>query len=124
MHHDHCFEGRGLQPSKQRIIDTNVRAALARLMQVNITLLNQSVLLRGVNDNVDTLAALSEALFSANVLPYYLHMLDKVQGAMHFEVDESTAREIMAQLNARLPGYLVPRLVREIAGAQGKTLVV
>ncbi len=104
-------------------VDAGVRAALARLKQTNATLLNQSVLLRGVNDNVEALAALSEALFSANVLPYYLHMLDKVQGAAHFEVDETIARGLMAQLNTRLPGYLVPRLVREIPGAPGKTPV-
>ena len=101
-------------------IDASVRAALARLKQAGVELLNQSVLLRGVNDNVDVLATLSETLFEAGVLPYYLHQLDRVQGAAHFEVPEETARRLMAELRRRLPGYLVPRLVREVAGAPGK----
>ena len=101
-------------------IDTSVRAALARLKDANVELLNQSVLLRGVNDSVEALAALSEVMFEAGVLPYYLHMLDRVQGAAHFEVRDDTARSLMAELNGRLPGYLVPRLVREIPGAPGK----
>ncbi len=101
-------------------LDASVHAALARLRVAGVTLLNQSVLLRAVNDNVDALAALSERLFAAGVLPYYLHLLDRVQGAAHFEVDEARARALVAQLAARLPGYLVPRLVREIAGAPSK----
>jgi len=105
-------------------IDASVHAALARLRRADIELLNQSVLLRGVNDNVDALARLSETLFAAGVLPYYLHQLDKVQGAAHFEVREETARRLMAALQQRLPGYLVPRLVREISGAPGKVALV
>ena len=102
-------------------IDNTVVAAMTRLKEVNgITLLNQSVLLYGVNNNVDALADLSEALFSAGVLPYYMHVLDRVQGAAHFDVDENTARGLLSELSARLPGYLVPRLVREVAGAAGK----
>lgn len=101
-------------------IDASVVAALARLKSVGAELLNQSVLLRGVNDSADALAALSEGLFEAGVLPYYLHMLDKVQGAAHFEVPDAAAQRLMAELNGRLPGYLVPRLVREIAGSPGK----
>ncbi|MDA8363717.1 MAG: EF-P beta-lysylation protein EpmB [Gammaproteobacteria bacterium] len=104
-------------------IDAAVRQALGRIRDCGATLLNQSVLLRGVNDDVATLAGLSEALFEAGVLPYYLHMLDRVQGAAHFEVDEARARVLMAQLATRLPGYLVPRLVREEAGANAKTLL-
>ncbi len=104
-------------------IDGDVRAALARLRETGAALLNQSVLLRGVNDDSATLADLSEALFDAGVLPYYLHLLDKVQGAAHFDVPEARARALMAGLAARLPGYLVPRLVRELAGAPGKTLI-
>jgi EF-P beta-lysylation protein EpmB len=101
-------------------LDADARAALVQLKTAGVTLLNQSVLLRGVNDSADTLAALSDELFAAGVLPYYLHLLDKVQGAAHFDVDEPAARALHAQLQARLPGYLVPRLVREAAGAPGK----
>ncbi len=101
-------------------LDGPVRAALARLKAAGAELLNQSVLLRGVNDSVEALADLSEALFDAGTLPYYLHLLDKVQGAAHFEVDETAARRLMQELQARLPGYLVPRLVREVPGGSGK----
>jgi len=104
-------------------VDAGVRAALARLKGVGVVLLNQSVLLRGVNDRVETLADLSEALFAAGVVPYYLHMLDRVAGAAHFEVAESRARALMSELSARLPGYLVPRLVREVPGAPAKVPV-
>lgn len=96
--------------------DGDVHRALGQLRQANVTLLNQTVLLEGVNDSVDALADLSEALFGAGVLPYYLHLLDRVQGAAHFEVDEQRAIGILAELRARLPGYLVPKLVREVAG--------
>ncbi len=106
-----------------REIDGAVRQAFGRIRQTGATLLNQSVLLRGVNDDVATLAALSEAIFEAGALPYYLHMLDRVQGAAHFAVDEARARTLMAKLAAHLPGYLVPRLVREEAGADAKTLL-
>jgi len=105
-------------------LDDAVRTALARLRAAGARLLNQSVLLRGVNDSVAALADLSEALFDAGVQPYYLHLLDRVQGAAHFEVDEASARRLMAGLAARLPGYLVPRLVREVAGAPAKVGVV
>jgi L-lysine 2,3-aminomutase len=101
-------------------IDATVADACARLLSCGVTLLNQSVLLRGVNDSADALVMLSEALFAEGVLPYYLHMLDRVQGAAHFAVDEDVALNLMRQLNARLPGYLVPRLVREVAGATAK----
>ena len=97
-----------------------VDAALARLRDAGATLLNQAVLLRGVNDSVDALADLSERGFRAGVLPYYLHQLDRVQGASHFEVDDATALALHRQLAARLSGYLVPRLVREVAGDPGK----
>lgn len=89
--------------------------------QLGITLLNQSVLLAGVNDNADTLADLSEALFRAGILPYYLHQLDKVAGAAHFEVSDETAFAIRAQLLKTLPGFLVPKLVREVGGEASKT---
>jgi len=83
-------------------------------------LLNQSVLLKGVNDDVVALAGLSEALIDNGVLPYYLHQLDPVQGAAHFAVSDATARRLVTALRDRLPGYLVPRLVREIPGAPAK----
>jgi EF-P beta-lysylation protein EpmB len=104
-------------------LDTSVAQALAALRSTSTALLNQSVLLRGVNDATDTLAALSERLFACGVLPYYLHLLDPVAGAAHFEVDETTAIELIAALRARLPGYLVPRLVREVPGQLSKTVV-
>jgi EF-P beta-lysylation protein EpmB len=102
-------------------LDAGVAAACTRLRDSGAVLLNQSVLLRGVNDDVSVLADLSERLFDCGVLPYYLHQLDRVAGAAHFEVDDTRARDLLDQLRARLPGYLVPRLVREVAGASGKT---
>lgn len=105
-------------------IDASVRLMAGTLKDSGVELLNQSVLLRGVNDRAETLASLSEQLFDAGVLPYYLHMLDRVQGAGHFEVTETVARSLMLELNQRLPGYLVPRLVREIPGMPGKVLVM
>ncbi|MCB1768681.1 MAG: EF-P beta-lysylation protein EpmB [Candidatus Competibacteraceae bacterium] len=106
-----------------REIDGTVRQALERLALAGVTLLNQSVLLHRVNDDATTLAELSEALFAARVLPYYLHLLDPVQGAAHFAVKESAAFAIMNTLRQRLPGYLAPRLVREQPGQLAKTLV-
>ncbi len=105
-------------------LDATTHAACARLADSGATLLNQSVLLRGVNDSVEALTQLSEGLFTAGVLPYYLHLLDRVQGAAHFDVHEDIGRQLIAGLNACLPGYLVPRLVREQPGAPGKELVV
>ena len=105
-------------------IGADTRHALGALRDCGVTLLNQSVLLRGVNDATEVLAELSEALMAAGVLPYYLHLLDKVQGAAHFDVPEPTALALMEELQDRLPGYLVPRLVREIAGFPAKTPVV
>jgi len=103
-----------------REFDEGVDAALARLRSVGALLLNQAVLLRGVNDSVDALAALSERGHAAGVLPYYLHQLDRVQGTAHFEVPDARAIELHRSLSARLSGYLVPRLVREVAGDPGK----
>ncbi|KLD73799.1 EF-P beta-lysylation protein EpmB [Xanthomonas hyacinthi] len=100
--------------------DASVDAALAQLRGTGAQLLNQAVLLRGVNDSVQALAALSERSFAAGVLPYYLHQLDKVEGVAHFEVDDATARALHQALAARLSGYLVPKLVREIPGDTGK----
>jgi len=101
-------------------LDGEVDAALARLRAAGVSLLNQSVLLKGINDQADTLVALSERLFQAGVLPYYLHQLDRVQGAAHFEVEDARALALLEELRLRLPGYLVPRLVREVAGAVSK----
>ena len=102
-------------------IDADVRAACARLRAAGVTLLNQSVLLAGVNDDVDTLHRLSVGLMDAGVLPYYLHLPDRVRGTAHFDVAESRAKELVAGLTERLSGYLVPRLVREIPGRPSKT---
>lgn len=104
-------------------IDAAVRTACARLKAAGVTLLNQSVLLAGVNDDAAVLASLSETLYAAGVLPYYLHLLDRVRGAAHFEVSASRALAMMETLRATLPGYLVPRLVREEAGRAAKTPV-
>ena len=104
-------------------LDADVAAACVRLREAGATLLNQSVLLRGINDEADALAALSERLFACGVLPYYLHQLDRVRGTAHFEVPDARARELVDSLRARLPGYLVPRLVRELPGAGAKTPV-
>lgn len=94
---------------------------MARLKQAGVTLLNQSVLLRGVNNDADVLATLSNALFDAGILPYYIHVLDKVQGAAHFMVDDDEARQLMKGLLSRVSGYLVPRLTREVGGEPSKT---
>lgn len=101
--------------------DASVDAALADLRATGATLLNQAVLLRGVNDSVDALADLCERGHAAGVLPYYLHQLDRVAGAAHFEVGDVEALALHVALAARLPGYLVPKLVRELAGQPGKT---
>jgi EF-P beta-lysylation protein EpmB len=97
--------------------------ALTTLRRQGVTLLNQSVLLKGVNDSAQVLESLSERLFEAGVMPYYLHLLDRVAGAAHFEVAEPQAQAIYRELLARLPGYLVPKLVREIPGEASKTPV-
>ena len=101
-------------------IDNDVKAAMQRLANTGTILLNQAVLLRNINDSVDAQVNLSHALFDTDILPYYLHLLDKVQGAAHFEVDEQTASRLMNELRGKLAGYLVPRLVRETTGTSGK----
>ena len=100
--------------------DAAVDRALSRLRAAGAILLNQAVLLRGVNDSVQALADLSQRGHAAGVLPYYLHQLDRVQGAAHFEVDDARALQLHAALAAQLSGYLVPKLVREVAGDPGK----
>jgi EF-P beta-lysylation protein EpmB len=102
-------------------IDAAVANACARLRADGVSLLNQSVLLAGINDSVQALEELSTRLFECGVLPYYLHQLDRVAGAAHFAVEDERARALIIDLRGRLSGYLVPRLVREIPGEPGKT---
>jgi EF-P beta-lysylation protein EpmB len=112
-----------LHANHARELDESVRAACGRLREAGARLLNQSVLLRRVNDSAAALCHLSERLFDCGVLPYYLHLLDRVQGSAHFEVEEARAIELMRELSAQLPGYLVPRLAREMSGAPAKTVL-
>jgi EF-P beta-lysylation protein EpmB len=101
--------------------DPDVLAALKRIQKLGIPVCNQAVLLKGVNDDVDTLCRLCEKLTDHGILPYYLHQLDKVQGAAHFEVSEAEGLMLIKKLTARLPGYGVPKYVKEIAGEPAKT---
>lgn len=102
-------------------MDHELGQAIHRLKQAGILLLNQTVLLKGVNDNIEDLVSLSETLGDHGVLPYYLHVLDHVKGAQHFHVNDRAASGLAAEMLARLPGFLVPRLVREVAGETSKT---
>lgn len=104
-------------------LNFEVGEAMAALRGTGTMLLNQAVLLAGVNDSIEAQVDLSEALARVGILPYYLHLLDRVQGAAHFEVAEASARSIMRGIGSRLPGYLVPRLVRETAGGTSKHLI-
>jgi EF-P beta-lysylation protein EpmB len=104
-------------------LDSTVAAAIARLADARPILLNQAVLLAGVNDSADVLAQLSERLVDLGIVPYYLHLLDRVQGTAAFEVDEASARALHEQLRATLPGYAVPRLAREVPGEPAKVWV-
>jgi EF-P beta-lysylation protein EpmB len=106
-----------------RELDATVSSALTSLVTAGIPVLNQSVLLRGVNDDADTLVDLSQRLLDCRVLPYYLHQLDRVAGAAHFETPVKRGLELIEQLRRRLPGYAVPRYVREIAGEAAKTVL-
>lgn len=102
-------------------IDDFTASKLMQISQQNILVLNQAVLLKGINDHPDILVDLSHRLFDARVMPYYLHVLDKVKGAQHFDLPSESIDSIYKEVLARLPGYLVPKLVREIAGEQNKT---
>ncbi len=104
-------------------IDDNVTDAIKCLKEHQVTVLNQSVLLKKVNDDADVLACLSNKLFSIGILPYYIHLLDKVQGAAHFLVDDDNAKQIMRQLAKNVSGYLVPKLAREIGGEKSKRVI-
>lgn len=105
----------------QEFAAQDVQQAFTAMHETGATLLNQTVLLRGVNDSSKAIIELSETLFAAHTLPYYIHVLDRVQGAAHFEVSEQEAKQIMQSVRASLSGYLVPTLVREIAGELSKT---
>ena len=104
-------------------IDAEVEQCLRQLQDARVTLLNQAVLLRGVNDNLPVQRELWQKLFATGVMPYYLHLLDKVQGAGHFAVGEGRGRRLIAALRACLPGYLVPRLAREVPDACSKHIL-
>jgi L-lysine 2,3-aminomutase len=97
-------------------LDHNTDAAFESMRHAGVTLLNQAVLLAGVNANSNTLIGLSERLFECGVLPYYLHFLDSVKGAAHFRVGRQEALKLDEQMRIHLPGYLVPKLVRELPG--------
>jgi len=112
MHSNHANE-----------LNERVFVACEQLKKYPFTLLNQSVLLKGINDNNNQLCALSERLFDLGVMPYYLHLLDRTQGTGHFEVSERIAIDLFKQMQAQLPGYLVPKLVKEIAGELSKSYV-
>lgn len=104
-------------------IDAAFATALGRMVDAGIVVLNQAVLLRGINDRVDVLAELCQRLVDLRVLPYYLHQLDRVAGAAHFEVPQDHGLELLRQLRAQLPGYAVPRYVRETPGAPNKEVL-
>lgn len=104
-------------------LDDEVAAALARLSHAGVPLLNQAVLLRGVNDSLEALEALCRRLVELRVAPYYLHQLDPVAGAAHFETSQAEGRRLIEALRARLPGYAVPRWVREVPGAAAKLVL-
>lgn len=109
IHANHAYE-----------LDTHVEAAINHLRSANVTILNQSVLLKNVNDDVGTLTELSWRLSQLGVMPYYLHLLDKVAGAAHYDVPDEIGAGLVRQMRGQLPGYLVPKLVREIPGADAK----
>lgn len=104
-------------------LDEDVLCALKKVQMLGIPLLNQAVLLKGINDSVDALKALFEKLVDHGILPYYLHQLDPIQGSKHFEVDEDVGRALIAELSKQLPGYAIPKYVREIPGIPHKLLL-
>lgn len=103
-------------------LDDSVQKALRRMLDAGVTLLNQTVLLRGINDDAGTMIQLSQRLLECRVMPYYLHQLDPVVGASHFEVPREQGVELIAAMRAALPGYAVPRYVKEIVGEPNKTI--
>ena len=112
MHSNHANE-----------LNNKVQEACHLLKKAGIHLLNQTVLLKGVNDDAEQLCSLSEKLFSFGIMPYYLHLLDKAAGTSHFDISEQQGITLMTQIKSRLPGYLVPKLVREQAGAANKIII-
>jgi L-lysine 2,3-aminomutase len=104
-------------------IDDSVSTAIVKCQDAGLIVLNQAVLLKNVNDSVDALVQLSERLFEVGVLPYYLHVLDPVAGAAHFDIDKEKAKQLVGAMSDRLPGYLVPKLVQEIEGLGAKQLL-
>ena len=112
IHSNHANELQSIEQEKLQL-----------LHQAGVTLLNQSVLLKGINDDADTLIALSKRLLQCKTLPYYLHLLDPVLGAMHFSTGQKSAQNLLQEITAQLPGYLVPKLVQEIAGSKSKTAI-
>jgi KamA family protein len=104
-------------------INSTNDSSLKQLHQQGILLFNQSVLLKGINDSVIALTQLSEKLIAYHIIPYYLHCLDPVSGSAHFELKEHAIKNIYQQLREILPGYMLPRLVREIAGKKSKTAI-
>ena len=104
-------------------VNREFQLKLKQLANTQCTLLNQSVLLKNINDDAENLIALSEALIANNILPYYLHLLDKVEGAEHFDVRKQQAKDLMKQVSSYLPGYMVPKLVEEVAGMPAKSLI-
>ena len=102
-------------------IDADFTNALEPLRNARIPLFNQSVLLKSINDDANTLIKLSEKMFDSGITPYYLHLFDPIQGAAHFDVKEKKAIKIVNEMLATLPGFLMPKLVREIAGQANKT---
>ena len=121
------FAGQRLKPvmvvhcNHANEIDAAVIEAMNKLRKAGVTLLNQSVLLKDINDSAKALTDLSHALFDAGILPYYLHVLDPVKGAAHFDVSDETGKQLIQEMAAQCSGYLVPKLVREIPGKPGKT---
>lgn len=111
-----------LHTNHPREISPQLVQGLERLANVKVTLLNQSVLLKGVNDSATVLHHLSEKLFAARVLPYYLHLLDRVTGATQFLVEDDEARKIYRELQSLASGFLVPKLAREEVGEKHKTI--
>ena len=107
----------------QNELNAQVKSACKKIKECHITLLNQSVLLKGINDDAQQLCSLSEKLFDFGIMPYYLHLLDKATGTRHFEVEQNTAIALMDQIKRELPGYLVPKLVRERPGAANKIVI-
>ncbi len=105
-------------------IDADVRQAMLQLVECHALLLNQAVLLKGVNDDLETLITLSKQLVDSHCQPYYLHQLDRVAGVAHFEVPEAEGCKLIEQMRGRLPGYAVPRYVRESPGESSKTVIV